>query len=408
MACQPKGKRIIVSSQQYREKTLSKRSQIVPRLRPVVLGPGRILVLLWALRSLACGPSSIEPLRLSPSQRQVQANALLASSGQLDGPGVAVLMAIEGEVVYRQSVGFADLDRGTLITSKTNFRLGSISKQITAMAIMLLAEEGKLDLDDPMIRHLPELANFGPDITLRNLLIHTAGLPEVYDGLTTQAADERPRNSDLIAALKAVGKPRFQAGQRFEYCNVCYDLLALVTERVSSQDFGTFLDERIFTPLGMHGTSSYQCPDPDIDRRALGYRPRRRNFVEFDADRLNCILGAGGIYSNLEDLHLWLRSLDQATLLPAQRLAEAFTSGTLDSGESVDYGFGWTLDSYRGLKRQSHTGSWVGFRNYISRYPEVGLTLIMLANHSDFDRELLAERLADLYLDRAAAAVKDS
>lgn len=395
-----------MSSQQYRERALCQQSRTERRCRPTQPWAARGLVLAMVLvvaHLVGCRPSPVEPLHLSPEQRQARADVLLASSGRLDGPGAAVLITIDGEVVYRQSVGFADLDQGAPITSQTNFRLASISKQITAMGILLLAEEGRLELDDPMIRYLPELEAFGPDITLRHLLIHTAGLPEVYDRLTSRAADGRPRNLDLLPALAAVGTPRFQAGQRFEYCNVCYDMLALITERVSGQDFDSFLDQRIFTPLGMEGTSTYQCPDPDIEQRALGYRPKKRSFVEFDADPLNCILGAGGIYSNLEDLQRWLGGLDQATLVPAQRLAEAFTSGTLENGEPVDYGFGWTLDSYRGLRRQSHTGSWVGFRNYISRYPEIGLALIMLSNHSDFDRQPLAERLVDLYLDQAAA-----
>ena len=390
-----------MASKQYRDRTRSSRDHPAARLGHLAPWSIRVLTLFWALVALTCAPSTVEPLHLSMEQRQLRADTLLAASGRPDGPGVAVLIAIDGAVVYRHAVGLADLEQGTAVTQRTNFRLASVSKQITAMALMILAEEGRLDIDDSMVQYLPELAVFGPDITLRHLLIHTAGLPEVYDRLTTEAADGWPRNGDLLPALTAMGTPRFSAGQRFEYCNVCYDLLALIIERVSGEDYGTFLDRRIFTPLDMQRSTTYQCPEPEIDVRALGYQPRRRHFVEFDADPLNCILGAGGIYSNLEDMQRWLQGLDGATLVSPQSLDEAFTSGTLENGEPVGYGFGWTLDSYRGLQRQSHTGSWVGFRNYISRFPEVGLTLIMLSNHSDFDRQPLAEDLTDLYLDLA-------
>lgn len=364
---------------------------------------GWLFVLVWIVGSTASCRHQVRPLHLTLEQRLARVDALLADSGHISGPGTAALITIDGDVVYRSCRGLANLDTGAPITAQTNFRLASVSKQITAMSIMILAEEGRLDYDDSMIQYLPKLEIYGSDITLRDLLVHTAGLPDVYDLLPAQISGRFPNNSDLIPALVDIGEPLFEAGQRFDYCNVCYDMLAMVVEKVSGQTFDTFLQHRIFDPLEMTRSTTYQCPEPLIPQRALGYRPQHRTFVEYDADSLNCILGAGGIYSNLEDLHRWNQGLETETLVSHQALQEAFTPGTLDSGELIDYGFGWTLDTYRGVRRASHTGSWVGFRNYTARYPDAGLTIILLSNRSDFERQRLAEQLADLYLDLSLA-----
>lgn len=355
----------------------------------------------------SCGHQSVQPMHLSLDQRQARVDALLAETGHDTGPGTAALILVDGDIAYRGCRGLANLDTGEAITPQTNFRLASVSKQITAMAVMMLADEGRLSYDDSMVEHLPELAVYGPDISVRNLLQHTAGLPDVYGLLATRVSGRFPSNDDLLPALVDVGAPLFPAGQRFDYCNVCYDMLALIVEKVSGESFGSFLQKHIFTPLEMAHSTTYQCPEPEIAHRALGYRPHRRSFVEFDADSLNCILGAGGIYSNLEDLQRWNQALESEALVPRSTLQEAFTTGTLDSGEPIDYGFGWTLDTYRGTRRASHTGSWVGFRNYTARFPDVGLTIVLLSNRSDFERQRLAERLADLYLDLAIRSADD-
>lgn len=393
----------IVSNSQHRSGIHLTPRRGKGRHPPLISALCGILMLSWLLASTtACSNSTVKPLNLDLQQRQARADALLnRSAAGGPSPGTATLIAINGEVVYRQSKGLADIGLQEPITAQTNFRLASISKQMTAMTIMLLAEEGRLDYADSMVQYLPQLDVYGPEITLRHLLIHTAGLPDVYGLLPSAIDGRRPGNRDLIPALVEVGKPLFPAGQRFDYCNVCYDILAMVVEEVSGRPFSTFLEERVFRPLGMNRSTTFLCPSPNIADRALGYRPKGSGFAEFDSDPLNCILGAGGIYSSVEDLHRWTRALDDATLVSATTLAEAFTSGTLDDGEPVDYGFGWTLDVYRGQSRASHTGSWVGFRNYIARYPDAGLTILMLSNRSDFERQRLADRLADLFLDLA-------
>ena len=331
----------------------------------------------------------------------------MAATGGTNDPGTATLITVRGEVVYQGVRGLANLKSQEPITPQTNFRLASVSKQMTAMAIQLLVEDDRLSLDDTMVQHLPQLEVYGTAITVRHLLLHTAGLPDVYGDLPLSIDGRRPIHRDLLPALVDVGEPLFPAGQRFDYCNVCYDVLAMIVEEVSGERFEDFLDTRIFKPLGMEHTTTYQCPRPDIPRRALGYRPLRGAFVENDEDSLNCILGAGGIYSSLDDMQRWTVGLERSTLVAPQSMAEIFTSGTLDNGEPVDYGFGWTLETYRNQRRASHTGSWVGFRNYIAMFPESQMTVIMLSNRSDFERQRLADRLADLFLDLASQGSKN-
>ncbi len=379
-----------------------------PTLEPSPLPSAFRVFLLcaWLLSTTACQSSSVKPLNLNLAQRQSRADVLMTATGGADEPGTAALITVRGEVVYQRCQGLANLDSREAITPQTNFRLASISKQMTAMAVKLLAEDQRLSLDDTMVQHLPELKVYGPDITLRHLLLHTAGLPDVYGELPVSINGHRPSNRDLLPALVDLGEPLFPAGQRFDYCNVCYDVLAMVIEEVSGQSFENFLEGRIFQPLGMQQTTTYQCPEPDIPHRALGYRPSGGSFIETDEDSLNCMMGAGGIYASLDDMQRWTTGLEKSTLLPPQSMAEIFTSGTLDDGEPVDYGFGWTLETYRDQPRASHTGSWVGFRNYIAFYPQADMTVIMLSNRSDFERQRLADRLADLFLDLALHQTK--
>ncbi len=325
-------------------------------------------------------------------------DALFAPLTTGDSPGAAVMVVRNDEVLYAAGYGYANLERREPITPQTSFRLASVSKQLTAMAVMMLAEHGELDYDDPVVKFLPELERFGKTITLRHLLTHTSGLPDYYDVLEEETLEGMPDTEQAMLFLAAWDEPPlFAPGERYEYSNPGYEMLALVVERVSGKTFGQFLADTIFTPLGMTHTVVRDSSEPVIPDRALGYARKDGSFELMDDHRLNHIIGSGGIYSSVEDLARWSRALDGETLVSRATLEAAWTPVELAGGEPYPYGFGWRLGNYGGLgQRLCHSGHWLGFSNYLARYPAQRTTVIVLSNIEDFESEEYAGRIIDL------------
>ncbi|MEM1230880.1 MAG: serine hydrolase domain-containing protein [Pseudomonadota bacterium] len=308
-------------------------------------------------------------------------------------PGAAVMVIRDGEVVHAKGYGLANLETQAALDPATPVRLGSVSKAFTAMAIVLLAEAEQLTFDTPAVQWVPELKRF-PTVTLRHLLNHTSGLPSYYEdesGLETLAtALSRQailQNAEAAALYLTWGEPRFAPGERFEYSNPGYEILALVVERITGKTFGEYLQAEIFTPLGMKTAAVRSLPDTVIARRAVGYAPDGSGWVEADDHWGNWLVGAGGVYASLQDLYLWDQALDQWAA--GDRLREAFAPAVLNDGSESLYGFGWELSPYVGQPAVSHTGSWVGFRTSFVRYPEAQLSIVVLSNASlDLDESV--------------------
>lgn len=317
---------------------------------------------------------------------------------RVDAPGGAVIVIRDGSVLVRGAWGLADLERGVPIRTDTAFNLASVSKQFTAMAIMLLAEEGRLSYDDPITRFLPELSRFGDERSVRHLLAHTAGLPDYYDVMVEISGVERPRTLHALAVLAAWGEPLFPAGERYEYSNPGYELLALIVERASGGSYAEFVEQRIFAPLGMTSSVVYDEREPRIARRAYGYRRDADGFRLDDDHPLNHLIGSGGIYSSVEDLFRWDQALQGERLARSETLAEAFRPARLASGEEIPYGFGWRLSKRQGRSCVWHAGEWLGFQTFIARYPDERVSVIVLSNLVETDAEGLADALAALAL----------
>jgi len=248
-----------------------------------------------------------------------------------------------------------------------------------------------------MVDYLPELSRFGDHITLRHLLTHTSGLPDYYDALEQAAAGAMPDTEQAMRFLAGWGEPLFPPGERYEYSNPGYEMLALVVERVSGQAFGQFLRDNIFAPLGMTGTVVRDSSEPAITHRARGYRRMDGAIELYDDHPLNHIVGSGSIFSSVEDLARWDRALDTDALVRRSTLDEAWSPVQLGSGEHYPYGFGWRLDRRGSLGRRIwHSGGWLGFSTHLVRYPERRVTVIVLANLEDFECEELASRIVDI------------
>lgn len=346
---------------------------------------------LMALLVAGCGPAGTEAL-----SRSEQVDALFADFTAGVQPGAAVMVIEDGEVVHRAGYGYANLEERTPIDADTAFRLASVSKQFTAMAVMLLAEEGRLAFDDPVSRYLPQLSPYS-GVTVRHLMTHTGGLPEYYDVIDTAAG--MPSNADALALLATLHGTVFVPGERYEYSNPGYDMLASLVAQVSGKDFATFMRERIFAPLGMQGTLVHDHTRPDVPHRATGYAPDENGsgYSLDNDDPLNGIVGSGGVYSTLNDLYRWDQALYGDTLVGRAALEEAFTLARLNDGTLIDYGFGWRIEEHEGHRRVRHGGSWVGFRTHIARCPQERFTVIILSNRADMNPEEYVDRITAIW-----------
>ena len=327
-------------------------------------------------------------------------------------PGCAVLVIKDGRPAFRKGYGVASLKTLEKIGPETNFRLASLTKQFTAMAVMLLVHDGKLHYEDTLSDIFPDFPAYGKTITIREILNHTSGLVDYEDIMAKQypgiADDKIPQIKDagVLDLLKHETGTKFTPGTRWAYSNSGYVLLATVVEKRSGMGFGDFLRARIFTPLKMTGTIAYEKGRNEVAHRAYGNTKTGDGWSETDQSSTSATLGDGGVYTSLDDLEKWDRALSAHTLLSAKEMEPALTppggangAPLLQPDGSVAplYGFGWFLDPYRGHRRYAHYGETVGFRNAIDRFPDDRLTVVVLSNRAELDAPALAESVAALY-----------
>ena len=315
--------------------------------------------------------------------------------GAYDGlvPGASVLVLKNGEPVVRRSFGLADVEQGIAAAPQTNYRLASITKQFTAAAILLLAEDGKLGLDDRARDWLPSLPESNNAITLRHLLTHTSGLVD-YEEIMPADLEEPLRDADVLELQAGESRLYFEPGTAWRYSNGGYALLALIVERASNLSFPEFLRQRIFLPLGMANTIAYVQEGPAVPQRAYGHSLVEGEWTRTDQSLTSSVLGDGGIYSSIDDLARWDAALYDDRLLSDDSRRLAFTPWVKSDDPDVDYGYGWRVTG----DTLWHSGETIGFRNVIVRWPERRLTVIVLTNRNDPQPYPLALKIAQAYL----------
>ena len=307
-------------------------------------------------------------------------------------PGASLLVLQDGMQRIHRAYGYADLERGIRAGTATNYRLASVSKQFTAAAILLLARDGVLTLDDPVRRWLPELPPATARVTLRQLLTHTGGLVD-YEDLMPADMQGQLADADVLALLSHADRTLFPPGSVYRYSNSGYVLLGLVVERASGEGLAAFLKQRIFDPLGMAHTLLYEAGrGPEVTDRAYGYSVVDGRWTRTDQSPTSATRGDGGIYSSIDDLARWDAALYDDRLLDASSRALAFTPHVRVTGEpyTADYGFGWRITG----ETVWHSGESIGFRNVIVRYPRRHLTVVLLTNRNDPEPYALALGIA--------------
>jgi CubicO group peptidase (beta-lactamase class C family) len=346
----------------------------------------------WLHAAHACEDKS------APASLRDPIDALLTKEFPADGPGAAVLVVYQGKVLVEKGYGLADLDKKTPITATTNFDLASASKQFTALAVMLLADRGRLDFDDDVRKYLPELPAYNEQrpIRVRDLLHHTSGLPDYTGFWRTKEKDFTKFTNESVLELMKDRKLAFTPGAKHAYSNTNYALLPVIVKRVTKKGFGEFMADEVFGPLGMETTVILDDMKVTIPERAKGYRKARGEWQHAALDGPTC--GDGNVFSNLRDLGRWLAAVDAGKLAKAETWRRAFAPATLDDGKEAAYGFGWVIGKRAGKPFLGHGGGWAGTRTFIGRWPDDRLAVVVLSNSEQAQPGRVRVRIADLVL----------
>ncbi len=308
--------------------------------------------------------------------------------------GLALLVTRNGHPIKTNGYGVANLEWNVPVTEDTVFEIGSITKQFTAACILLLAEDGKLSLDDKISRHLKNTPAAWSNITVRHLLTHTSGITNytTVDGFELRQHLTQEQFIQKIGAFPL----GFPPGDAWKYCNTGYNLLGYIVENVSGKNYWEFLRERIFQPLQMTNTTS-RIPGIVVPHRASGYEMDRRVPVNLDYD-LTDLFSAGAIISTVVDMGKWDAALNGDKLLKESSKELWWTPYKLNNGKIQGYGFGWFLDPFNGHKNIGHGGATSGFSATIQRFPDDQLSIIILCNADETGlATALAKKVAPLY-----------
>jgi len=337
-------------------------------------------------------------------ERADRIDRIFAAYDKPDSPGCAVAVIHQGKVIHQRGYGRAHLEWDAPITSSTVFHVASLSKQFTALAVALLAEEGKLSLDDDVRKYVPELPNYGTAITLRHMLQHTSGLRDV-SGLMGFAGW---RPSDLVTnrdALDLAVRQKvldFKPGERHVYGNTGYILAGIIVQRVSGQPLRAYTEEHIFKPLGMKNTHFHDNHAEVVKNRAWAYS-LRSGRPEIAVPTFD-LVGSTGLFTTTEDLARWDQNFYDRRIGRKSALEEMLTPGKMNNGEPIrfghdlSYGLGLVIGRYRGLKIITHSGADRGYRAEFLQFPEQRLTVIVLGNLDSLDPYFRAREVADVCL----------
>jgi len=324
-----------------------------------------------------------------------QLDTLFAAYAEPGAPGAAVLV-VNDTTVTIHTWGLADLEANAPVTATSDFRLASLTKQFTATAVLLLAKEGQLSLEDPITDRLVGMREHAKPIQIKHLLNHTSGIWDYEDFVP----DSMPpvHDADVPGLVARAESLYFAPGSKYQYSNSGYALLALTVERASGKSFADYLKERIFTPLGMTGSVAHVEGVDTVPHRAYGHSKQDGAWVRTDQSNTSAVLGDGGVYTNATDLSKWVRALMTAPLPGEELQQRAWTPATLTGGTVGPYGMGWFVDTDRGLRRLSHHGETRGFTNAFLMYPDRKVAVIILTNRIGGGPWDLAQKVADAEL----------
>ncbi len=340
--------------------------------------------------------------KLTPSDDESvkKVDAFLSQWDKNDMPGCAVGAVRDGRLVYKRAFGMANLDYDVPNTTSTLFNLASVSKPFTAASIALLAQQGKLSLDDDIRKYVPEIPKYDQTVTIRHLIHHTSGIREyqalvLFGGLGT---DDAYNDKDILNMLARQKNISFKPGSKYQYSNSNYHLLGIIIGRVSGKSLREFAEENIFKPLGMKNTMFSDNRFEVVKNRASGYMVGPDKSIRARSSLFD-LVGGGGVLTTVEDLYLWTQNYYEPKIGNKEMIQLLTTPGTLNGGEKMNYAFGVWRQEYKGLPVIEHSGNMSGFRAKIFSFPEQKFTAIALCNNMAILPSVIVNKLADIYLE---------
>jgi CubicO group peptidase (beta-lactamase class C family) len=338
-----------------------------------------------------------------PPDANVRVDSIFEQWSSVESPGCAIGVSVEGLTVLSRAYGMADLEHDIPNTPETIFEGGSVSKQFTAAAVMLLALDGKLSLDHDVRRYVPEVYDYGTTITLRHLLTHTSGLRDWGSVAEISGWSRQSRthtHAHVLDILRRQSQLNFPPGHEYSYSNSGYNLLAVIVGRVSGTPFAEFCEQHIFEPLGMVNTQWRDDYTRIVKGRSTAYRVSGDTVSILRP--IEDVHGNGGLLTTVGDLLIWNEALETGRLGGPEFVRMMHEQGRLNDGRRIAYAAGLFVQPFAGVASVTHTGATSGYRAFLGRYPEQRLSVAMLCNASDVDTRGTGERIARVYLGDSA------
>jgi CubicO group peptidase (beta-lactamase class C family) len=354
-----------------------------------------LILLPLSLTTIAC--KSVE--RTEGDSVSAKVDKLFSEWDKPGSPGASLAVIKDGSVVYKKGYGYAHLEYDIPITPSTVFHVASVSKQFTAFAITMLADQGKLSLDDDIHKHLPELPDFGKTITIRHLIHHISGLRDQWELLAIAGwrLDDVITKEHILKMMRNQRNLNFEPGAEHLYCNTGYTMMAEIVSRITGKSFREWTKENIFIPLGMSSTQFYDDHERIVKNRAYSYAPVKNKG--FKKRRLNYAnVGATSLFTTAEDMAKWVNNFDDGRVGGAKVIEQMHEQGVLNNGKKIDYAFGLVIGKHKGLKTVSHSGGDAGYRSHVVRFPEQKFAVVILSNLGSMNPSRLAAQVADIYL----------
>ncbi len=361
-----------------------------------------------ALLILSLGLIIASPEALSQSLDS-QIDAIFTEWDSETSPGCALGVVKDGELIYAKGYGMADLEHDIPISPSSVFYIASVSKQFVTMCVLLLEEQGKINLDDEIQHNLSDFPRYESPLTIRHFIHHTSGVRD-YLTLWELSGNNYLDYVDKDAVYRLIKRQKtlnFTPGEKYLYSNSCYFMLAMVVEKASGESIQEFARKNIFEPLDMNESHFHDNNLHIIKNRAFSYSPSDEGYnnliMRFD------LVGSGGVYSTINDLYKWDQNFYHNILGKGgpELIDKMHEDGVLNNGESAGYAFALQNGKYRGLKTVSHGGSLAGYRTQLMRFPEQYFSVILLGNISSFKASTMARKVADVYLGDVLMPIKE-
>ena len=295
-------------------------------------------------------------------------------------PGAAIIITKKGKEIYKNAVGLANLNLNVAMNSEMIFRIGSITKQFTAVSILMLQEEGRLSITDNIRKHLPTYPKHEQIITIENLLTHTSGIPDFLGFPEAFKIEQMNLTTNQIVGIFKDKPLEFNPGEQIKYSNSGYNVLGAIVEKVSGMSYENFVETKIFQKLNMK-SSFYDHPEEIFKNKISGYTKDSLGYKSASYMTMCAPFSAGGLRSSISDLAIWNKAIHNGELIPLKSLSKAFKPFKLKNGTYTDYGFGWMIHDFLGEKLYHHSGSIPGFRNSAFYFPKEEIYIAILSNN---------------------------